>query len=74
MTLKKAMSRGFDRFIGGRCDSLAILDKEGETLVVVPLDQKDTIDQKYLDANFISITSNSLVPTRLRLRIDYLEN
>lgn len=72
-TLKDVISRGFDRFCNGQCDSISLLDAEGETIKVIPLDQVDTIEEKYLNARFISIGSTSIKPTRARIRIDILE-
>lgn len=71
MTLRDIVNRGFDMFCGGMCDSVSILDKDGETIKVVTLDKLDTIDDIYLDSNFISIGSSSIKPTRVRIRIDF---
>lgn len=73
MTLKEVIEHGFDKFCNGQCDSISILDAEGETIKVVSLDQLKTIEEKYLNARFVSIGSSSLKPTRARIRIDYLE-
>lgn len=73
MTLKDVINKGFDKFCNGQCDSISIIDSEGETIKVVPLDQLETIEEKYLNARFVSIGSSSLKPTRARIRIDFLE-
>lgn len=72
-TLKDIIDSGFDRFCGGHCDSISILDRDGETIKVVPLDQLDMIEEKYLNSTFMSIGSSSIKPTRARIRIDFLE-
>lgn len=73
MTLSDVIDKGFDRFCEGKCDSVSILDVEGETIKVVNINDLDKIEEKYLQASFISIGSSSIMPTRLRIRIDYHE-
>ena len=73
MTLNDVIQKGFERFCNGQCDSISILDKDGETLKVVKIDKVDDIDDKYLNCAFISIGSSSIKPTRVRIRIDYDE-
>lgn len=72
MNLSDVINRGFDKFCGGHCDSIAILDVEGETLQVVPLDKTDMIAPEYMQSKFLAIGSSTIKPSRVRVRIDYL--
>ena len=73
MTLSDVVKKGFDKFCEGKCDSISILDVEGETIKVLKMDELEKIEAKYLESDFISIGSSSIMPTRLRIRINYHE-
>lgn len=70
MILTDVISKGFDSFGNGHFESVSILDREGETIMVIPMDDIKNIDEKYLNAKFLSIGSSTLRPDRIRIRID----
>ncbi len=70
MTLAEITNKGFDSYGNGHFDSASILDNEGETITVIPIDQIKNLDEKYLNAKFLSIGSSTLKPDRIRIRID----
>lgn len=72
MTLKDVIRKGFDKIGDGNFKTASIIDKEGETITVIPIDQLNTIDERYLDAAFLGIGSSTLKPDRIRIRIDVL--
>ncbi len=72
MKLSDFLSNGLEKFSRGQCDSISILDAEGETLQVVAMDKFDTIKPEYLSADFAAVGSSTLKPTRLRIRINYM--
>lgn len=73
MKLNELIESGFERFNKGRITSLAITDRESETLQIVDVDKTNTIKQEYLPLEVLSVSSRMSMPTRLRLKIDYLE-
>lgn len=73
MLLTELIASGFERFNKGRCTSLAISDRESETLQVVDIDKTNEIKQEYLLCEVLNITSRMSMSTRLRIKIDYLE-
>lgn len=72
MKLREAFRKGFSHIGSGQFDSVSILDREGETINVVKFSDLATIEEKYLDAQFLSIGTSALKPDRLRIRIDVL--
>lgn len=72
MKLRTAFEKGFDHIGGGKFNSVSILDREGETITVVSIDDAFSIDECYLDAVMLSVGSSSLKPDRIRIRIDVL--
>lgn len=73
MTLSDALDRGFKHIGNGNFNSISLLDKEGETIKVIPIENTSIIDSKYLNTKVLAVGSSSLKPDRLRIRIDYLE-
>ena len=73
MTLSDAFNRGFKHIGDGNFNSISLLDKEGETIKVIPIENTSIIDSKYLNTKVLAVGSSSLKPDRLRIRIDYLE-
>ena len=47
MTLKDVIRKGFDKIGDGNFKTASIIDKEGETITVIPIDQLNTIDKRY---------------------------
>lgn len=72
MILKDVIQKGFDRIGNGYFETASILDREGETIIVVPVNELDTIDEQYLNAPFLGIGSSTIKPDRIRIRIDVL--
>ena len=70
MILANIIEKGFSSFGNGHFNSAAILDNEGETITVIPIDQIKNLDEEYLNAKFLSIGSSTLTPDRIRIRID----
>lgn len=72
MKLRTVFEKGFDHIGGGQFNSVSILDREGETIKVVSIDEISTVDESYLDAEMLSVGSSTLKPDRIRIRIDVL--
>lgn len=70
MILADVIKKGFSSFGNGHFETAAILDREGETIIVVPIDDISNLKEKYLNAKFLSIGSSTLKPDRIRIRID----
>lgn len=73
MTLKDVLEKekDFSRFGRGKWDSISIRDADDETIAVVKIGEYDNLDEKILNARFLSIGSSSAMPTRLRIRIEH---
>lgn len=73
MTLKDILEKekDFSRFGRGKWDSISIRDVDDETIKVVKIGEYDSLDEKILNARFLSIGSSTAMPTRLRIRIEY---
>lgn len=73
MTLREFIERekDFSKYGRGKWDSISIRDVDSETLQVVKIDEIDKIEDKYMNARFLSVGGNSSTPTRIRIRIDY---
>lgn len=76
MTLKDMIikEKDFKRFGKGQFDSLSIRDPKNETLKITSIKDALNLDEKYLNADFISMGSSTYAPTRLIIRINYQEN
>lgn len=72
MILKDVLEKGFDKIGNGHFETVSIIDREGETITVLPIDELNTIDERYLNADFLGIGSSTLKPDRIRIRIDVL--
>lgn len=73
MLLSELLLSGFDRFNRGLSTSLAIMDKECETLQIVDIDKTADIHAEYRPCKVLSVMTRTSMPTRLRIQIDYLE-
>lgn len=73
MTLKEVLEKekDFSRFGRGKWDSISIRDVDDETIAVVKIGEYDGLDQKILNARFLSIGASTAMPTRIRIRIEY---